>query len=143
MPTWAEVLTYRPPEQQAEVVSRLEAQGLTPIDLQRALIDGGDALYAALQQENEIAFEPFGGVLAATLLAAEVGALSAHLTARAARIRAVTLQHLLNDYSAVTLAVHLGVARQKIYELAKPQQAAHFLSRVPWNATEDTPRRNP
>jgi hypothetical protein len=66
------------------------------------------------------------------LLAAEVGALTAHLTSRSSAIRAVAVEALLDDYSAVTVANRLGVSRQKVYDIARPNSTTTFVDRVPW-----------
>lgn len=96
------------------------------------LVDGGDALYAAAASGQEAWAETFGGPLAAALMAAEVSALVAHLSSRASGIRALAVAQLLDDYSAVTVAAQIGVARQKVYEVARGELKPSHIQRVPW-----------
>ena len=63
--------------------------------------------------------DAFGGRLAAALLAAEVGALAAQLNSRASAVRALAVDGLLDEYSAVTVAARLGISRQKVYEVSR------------------------
>ena len=106
--------------------------------VQSVLADGGDRLYAAAAANpaDPDWAEPFGGLLAVTLLAAEVGILAAQLGRRASGIRALAAERLLEDYSAVTVAAELGVSRQKIYEIARGGLRGAHLSRVPWRNHE-------
>ncbi|WP_067503576.1 hypothetical protein [Actinoplanes sp. TFC3] len=76
--------------------------------------------------------KPFGGPLAVALLAAEVGALAAHLTSRASAVRAAAVEALLDEYSAVAVASRLGVSRQKVYDIARPGATDSFIDRTPW-----------
>jgi hypothetical protein len=57
------------------------------------------------------------------LLAAEVSALAAHLNARASAVRALAVDALLEDFSAVTVAAYLGVSRQKVYDLSRASRS--------------------
>jgi hypothetical protein len=102
------------------------------MDLSRALSDSGDAMFAAARSGAGDWAVPFGGVLGVALLAAEVSALAAHLNSRASAIRAVGVDALLDDYSAVAVAAALGVSRQKVYELSKGGSLAAFLDISPW-----------
>ncbi|MBX3067463.1 MAG: hypothetical protein IT191_08735 [Microbacteriaceae bacterium] len=130
---WDDVLAYRPAGQQrAEVRDRLAASGVTPETLSRVLADGGDELNARATMATKDWADPFGGPLAAALLAAEVSALSAHLNSRAANVRARAVEDLLDEVSVVAVASHLGVSRQKVYELGRARLGANFIDRVPW-----------
>jgi len=131
---WDAVLAHRPPETREAIRERLESAGVTPEQLAAALRDGGDDLFAAAtaDKRGEDWAEPFGGPLAVALIAAEVGALTAHLTSRASAVRAVAVEALLDDYSAVAVASRLGVSRQKVYDIARPGAATSYLDRAPW-----------
>jgi hypothetical protein len=96
------------------------------------LADGGDALYAAAASGLADWAAPFGGPLAAALLAAEVSALSAHLSSRASGVRSLAVDSLLDDYSAVSVAARLGVSRQKVYEISRSGLRPPYIDRVPW-----------
>lgn len=74
----------------------------------------------------------FGGPLAVALLAAEVSALAAHLNARGSAVRALAVDALLDEFSAVTVAAHLGVSRQKVYDLSRPTRISSYIDGVPW-----------
>ena len=125
-------LEHRPFEQRAAIEARLAEAGLRPRDLAAALSDGGDALYAASRSRAEGWSEPFGGDLGVALLAAEVSALAAHLNSRASAVRALAVDALLDDYSAVAVASALGVSRQKVYDISKGGTVAAFLDISPW-----------
>lgn len=114
------------------MASRLAEAGLTPRHLAAALVDGGDALYAASRTATDGWSEPFGGDLGVALLAAEVSALAAHLNSRASAVRALAVDALLDDYSAVAVASALGVSRQKVYDISKGGTVAAFLDISPW-----------
>ena len=129
---WAAVLAHRPPESRDSVRDRFEAAGVGPEQVRAVLEDGGDELYAAAAGGAEGWAKPYGGPLAVALLAAEVGALTAHLTSRSSAIRALAVGSLLDDYSAVTVANRLGVSRQKVYDIARPHATTPFVDRVPW-----------
>lgn len=116
--SWDVVLAYRPADTRAAVQERLIAAGVSPAQLGEALGDFGAGLYAAATGGAADWAEPFGGPLAVALLAAEVGALTAHLTSRSSTIRAIAVDELLDDFSAVTVAGRLGVSRQKVYDIA-------------------------
>jgi hypothetical protein len=128
--TWP--LDHRPVDQRAAVAARLAEAGLTPHDLAAAFADGGDALYAASRARAAGWSEPFGGDLGVALLAAEVSALAAHLNSRASAVRALAVDALLDDYSAVAVAAALGVSRQKVYDISKGGTVAAFLDISPW-----------
>jgi len=125
-------LNHRPADQRAAVSARLAEAGLTPRHLAAALSDGGDALYAASRARAGGWSEPFGGDLGVALLAAEVSALAAHLNSRASAVRALAVDALLDDYSAVAVASALGVSRQKVYDISKGGSTAAFLDISPW-----------
>lgn len=107
------------------------AAGVAPGQVAAALSDAGDALHAAVTGGAKDWADAFGGPLAAALLAAEVSALAAHLNSRASAARAVAVDALLDDYSAVSVAASLGVSRQKVYDLARPTTGT-FIPHTPW-----------
>jgi hypothetical protein len=115
---WDAVLTHRPAETRAAVRDRLIAAAVSPEQVRDVLGDFGAELYAAATGGAVDWAKPFGGTLAVALLAAEVGALTAHLTSRSSTIRAIAVDELLDDFSAVTVAGRLGVSRQKVYDIA-------------------------
>lgn len=129
--TWDTVLSHRSEEARAAAVERFEACGVAPAQVEVVLEDGGDSLHAAAAAGAEGWAEDFGGPLAVALLAAEVSALAAHLNSRASSVRALAVNNLLDDYSAVTVAASLGVSRQKVYEIGKSTGGA-FIDHVPW-----------
>lgn len=134
-PAWQAVLAHRAREPRAvvdAVIARFQAAGLTPDQVATHLADGGDRLYADARSGDTDWAQAHGGPRAAALLAAEVGALMSHLVARAASVRAVSVDALLDDFSAVTVAGALGVARQKVYDLAKTEIDPDYLTEVPW-----------
>jgi hypothetical protein len=124
---WDAVLAHRPPDTRDPVRERFASAGVTPEQVWASLADNGDALFAAARSGRPDWAEPFGGPLAVALLAAEVSALTAHLTSRGAAIRALAVEALLDDYSAVTVAGRLGVSRQKVYEIARPTPLSSFI----------------
>ena len=129
---WDKVLIHRPPAERAGVAARFEAAGLSALEVQAVLADGGDHLYAAALAGAPGWADPFGGMLAAALLAGEVGALAAQLGRRASGIRSLAAADLLEDFSAVTVAEELGVSRQKIYDIARGGLRGPHLDTVPW-----------
>ncbi|WP_354178408.1 hypothetical protein [Arthrobacter sp. UYP6] len=131
---WDRVLSHRPPEERAGVAARFEAAGLPAEQVRTVLADGGDRLYAAAVAGSPGWAEPFGGTLAAALLAGEVGALAAQLGRRASGIRSLAAADLLEDFSAVTVAEELGVSRQKIYDIARGGLRGPHLDTVPWRS---------
>ena len=134
--TWAAALAHRfgDPTEFEQVVSRLTACGLSPQQVHAALADGGDALYAAAKSGRAGWSDAFGGPLAVALLATEVGVLAAHLNWRASGIRSLAVDALLDDFSAVAVAGELGVARQKVYEIAKSGLRPPYIEKVPWRS---------
>lgn len=133
--SWSAILAHRRNESAGTleaVAARFEATGLSPTDVMVHLADGGDALYAAAASGDPRWADQYGGTLAVALLAAEVSALMSHLVSRAAGVRALSIAELLDDYSAVTVARELGVARQKIYGLARDDLNPHFIPTAPW-----------
>jgi hypothetical protein len=129
---WDAVLAHRTPETRNSIRERFETAGVGPEQIRAVLEDGGDELYASAVGGAEEWAKPYGGPLAVALLAAEVGALTAHLTSRSSTIRAAAVEALLDDYSAVTVANRLGVSRQKVYDIARPNPTTTFVDRVPW-----------
>ena len=128
---WDEILAHRTPDTRAPVRERFESAGVTPELVRTALADGGDQLFAAVTGGAPGWAEPFGGPLAVALIAAEVSALTAHLTSRASAVRAIAVEALLDDYSAVTVAGRLGVSRQKVYDIARPTSTSSFIDHAP------------
>jgi hypothetical protein len=129
---WDAVLAHRPPETRQPVRERFESAGVPPAQVHTALADGGDELYEAAAGGAADWAKPFGGPLAVALIAAEVSALTAHLTSRASAVRALAVEALLDDFSAVTVANRLGVSRQKVYDIARPNPASTFIDQAPW-----------
>lgn len=131
---WLEVLEHRSLDDPAavnDVIERFQRAGVTPDAVAEHLADGGDALYAASRTGAGWA-DAFGGDQAAALIAAEVGALMSHLVSRAASVRSGSVDALLDDFSAVTVASALGVSRQKVYDIAKSNPDREFLKTAPW-----------
>lgn len=130
---WDEVLAYRPPgEQRDTVASRLQDNGIAPEVVRGVLADSGDELHAVAMSGEEDWADPFGGPLAVALLAAEVSALAAHLNSRAAAVRARAVEDLLDEVSVVAVAAHLGISRQKVYELGRARLGVNYIDHVPW-----------
>lgn len=135
---WSRVLAHRAheaPEARAAVVDRFKAAGLTPAQVESHLRDAGDLLYGAATSGPADWTAELGGDLAVALLAAEVGALMQHLVSRAASVRAVCVDSLLDEYSAVSVAGALGVARQKVYELGRAEVDPTYITTTPWRLT--------
>ena len=130
--SWDAVLAHRTPETRAPARERFEAAGVAPEAVRAALADGGDQLFAAAAGGAAGWAEPFGGPLAVALIAAEVSALTAHLTSRASAVRALAVEALLDDYSAVAVAARLGVSRQKVYDIARAHPTSSFIDHAPW-----------
>jgi hypothetical protein len=129
---WEATLAHRPLEVRGPVGQRFVEHGITPDQLKAVLDDGGDALYAAAGSGDKTWADRFGGPLAVALLAAEVSALAAHLNARGSAVRALAVDALLDEFSAVTVAAHLGVSRQKVYDISRTPRAGSYLNSVPW-----------
>jgi hypothetical protein len=129
---WDVVLAHRPADARVAVRERFESAGVSAEHVLAVLSDGGDELFAAATDGGDDWTKPFGGALAVALLAAEVGAMTAHLTSRSSAIRALAVEQLLDDFSAVTVANRLGVSRQKVYDIARPGSTTTFLDRAPW-----------
>lgn len=130
--TWDLVLGHRPPDVRGTVSDRFVKNGITPEGVKAVLDDGGDALYAAARSGQQDWANRFGGPLAAALLAAEVSSLAAHLNSRASTVRALAVDALLDDFSAVTVATRLGVSRQKVYEISRGAATSPFIDLAPW-----------
>lgn len=119
-PTWDAVLAHRgDPAGIAAVRDRFVDNGVPPALVARVLSDGGEALFRAVSSGRPDWAAPFGGLLAAALLAGEVAVYSSHLVARASAVRSVAVDLLLDDFSAVSVADDLGLSRQKVYEIAR------------------------
>lgn len=134
---WVRVLAHRQRDGQqmlAAVVERFRGAGVTPADVESHLRDGGDRLYAAARSGRDGWADEFGGPRAVAVLSAEVGALMSHLVARAASVRSVCVDDLLDEFSAVTVAAAIGVARQKVYELARPEIDEDYVAQSPWRS---------
>lgn len=132
---WARVLAHRRQEQAttvSAVIERFRAAGVAPGDVESHLQDAGDRLYAAAASGEESWATAFGGERAVALLAAEISALMSHLVARAASVRSVCVEALLDEFSAVTVAGALGVARQKVYELARANTDPDYITTTLW-----------
>jgi hypothetical protein len=129
---WEAVLAHRPAEVRGAVRDRFVEHKITPEQVRAVLEDGGDSLYAAANSGAEDWADRFGGPLAVALLAAEVSALAAHLNARGSAVRAMAVDALLDEFSAVTVAAHLGVSRQKVYDLSRPARISSYIDGVPW-----------
>ncbi len=125
------MLEHRPAETRQAVRERFESAGVTAEQVGAALADSGDELYGAALSGAADWAAPYGGPLAVALLAAEVGALTAHLTSRSSRVRGLAVDTLLGDYSAVAVAGRLGVSRQKVYEIARAHSTGEFIRRAP------------
>lgn len=130
-----------------ETVRRLANAGVTPEVLLDAYADGGDALYrSALEGGDPVNRIPgestpewaerHGGPLAVALVAAEVSALQAHLSARAAFVRSRAVRDLLLTWPASSLALDLGVARQKVYRIGRSGKPTDFVATAPWTDRE-------
>ena len=136
---WIRVLAHRQkdaPATVASVIERFDAAGVTPNQVASHLEDGGDRLYAAASSGGADWAVEFGGERAAPLLPAEVSTLMSHRVARAASVHTVCIGALLDEYSAVTVASAIGVARQKVYELARPSVDPDYLTTTPWRNHE-------
>jgi ABC-type Fe2+-enterobactin transport system substrate-binding protein len=129
---WDAVLGHRPADVRAEVSGRFRAHGITLDQVRVVLADMGDGLYAAATSGDEEWAESVGGPLAAALLAAEVSALAAHLNSRCSAVRALAVDGLLDDLSAITVAALLGVSRQKVYDISRGRDTSPFISHAPW-----------
>ncbi|MFJ6535827.1 hypothetical protein ACIQH5_06315 [Paenarthrobacter sp. NPDC091711] len=136
-PQWQQVLTHRAADDGSRDVAaaRFTERGITPEQVSAVIADGGDALYSAAAGGEPGWAEPFGGPLAVALLAAEVSIFAAHLNSRASGVRSAAVAELLDEYSAVTVASELGVARQKVYEIARAGLRPPYIEQVPWRAS--------
>lgn len=134
---WHKILTHRPPGDGSReaAAKRFTERGITPEQVSAVIADGGDALYSAAAEGKPGWAEPFGGPLAVALLAAEVSIFAAHLNSRASGVRSAAVAELLDEYSAVTVAGELGVARQKVYEIARAGLRPPYIEQVPWRAS--------
>lgn len=132
---WTRVLAHRSTDDSPTidaVIERFRAAGVTPENVETHLEDAGDRLYQAAGSGAQDWALDFGGERAVALIAAEISALMSHLVARAASVRSVCVEALLDEYSAVTVAGALGVARQKVYELARSNADPGYITTTPW-----------
>jgi hypothetical protein len=129
---WEVVLAHRPPDVRDSVRDRFTRHDIPAALVRSVLADGGDSLHEAATSGKDDWADAFGGPLAVALLAAEVGALAAHLNSRASAVRTRAVRTLLEDYSAVTVAAHLAVARQKVYEIGRANTDGTYIDHVPW-----------
>ncbi|PXA80743.1 hypothetical protein DCC26_03630 [Auritidibacter sp. NML120779] len=132
---WVRVLAHRQREGQHvmdKVVERFRAAGVRPDEVESHLCDAGDRLYAVATSDDDRWADEFGGPRAVAVLAVEISALMSHLVARTASIRSVCVEAMLEEFSAVTVAGAIGVARHKVYELAKPEADKDYLDHSPW-----------
>ena len=136
-PQWQQVLNHRPADDGSReaAAARFTERGITPEQVSAVIADCGDALYAAAAEGKPGWAEPFGGALAVALLAAEISIFAAHLNSRASGVRSAAVAELLDEYSAVTVAAELGVARQKVYEIARAGLRPPYIEQVPWRAS--------
>ena len=132
---WDVILAHRPPDVRDTVRERFTEHDIEPELVRSVLADGGDALHEAATSGKDDWADAFGGPLAVALLAAEVGALAAHLNSRASAVRTNAVRALLDDYSAVTVAAHLAVSRQKVYEIGRATADGTYIDRVPWRTS--------
>lgn len=117
---WDAVLAHRGSESAIVVVrDRFLENGISSEVVAAVLQDGGESIFQAASSGRPDWTVPYGGLLAAALLAGEVAVYSSHLVARASAVRSVAVDSLLEDFSAVSVATDLGVSRQKVYEIAR------------------------
>lgn len=117
---WASVLAHRPDLTAREAAqARFESQGVSAELVAASLADTGEALFRDISSGRPDWAVPYGGLLAAALIAGEVAIYSSALVARASSVRAVAVDALLEDFSAISVAASLGVSRQKVYEIAR------------------------
>src|SRR5438128_1890229 len=90
--SWDVVLAHRPQDTREAVRARFEAAGVDAQHVLDALADGGDELFEAATGGVADWAKAWGGPLAVALIAAEVGALTAHLTSRSSAIRALAVE---------------------------------------------------
>lgn len=129
---WHHVLAHRLDEHSRTAAARrFEECGVSAEEVEAALMDGGDTLFAAAQT-GRLWAEHFGGALAVALISAEISALAAHVNSRASGLRSVAVAELLDDFSAVTVAEALGVSRQKVYEISRAGLRPPYVNKVPW-----------
>lgn len=131
---WQSVLSHRSADDGSRdaAAARFREAGVGAEQVREALSDGGDALYQAARRRHAGWAEPFGGVLAVALLAAEISAFAAHVNSRASGVRSEAVAELLDEYSAVTVAGELGVSRQKVYEISRTGLRPPYIDHVPW-----------
>lgn len=135
--SWRDVLPHRAEDDFDAAVARFERVNVPPAVVAGVLQDSGDELFSASRSGDDDWTLPYGGALAVALLAAEVSALTAHLNSRASSVRALAVNSLLDEYSAVSVAEELGVSRQKVYDIARTsQRTVAYIPHVPWRSHE-------
>ena len=135
-PSWVTVLAHRPDAVRSSVAERFEESGVASELVELVLQDGGDSLYTAARGGDASWADGFGGWLGVALLSAEVSALASHLNARASAVRTLAVEELLEDVSAISVAAHLGISRQKVYEISRGRRDDHYIDRVPWRVSQ-------
>lgn len=132
IPSWDQALAHRPEDLRAGVAERFAEAAISPEVVEDVLRDCGDELHRAAGAGDPHWADRYGGRLGVALLSAEVSALASHLNARASAVRAVAVDELLEDFSAITVAARLGISRQKVYEISRGRHDDQFIDRVPW-----------
>lgn len=122
---WADVLSYREPDQVPEIANRLASAGVTPEMAAMALADSGEMLAQRMESGDTGWEQDFGGMLGVALLAGEVSAQAAFRVSQASKVRSGAVNALLDEYSAVFVASQLGISRQKVYEIGRAASRPH------------------
>lgn len=116
---WREALAHRDDESATIVSARFAKHGISADVVAMVLSDNGSAMFDDVSSGRADWALPYGGLHGAALLAGEVAIHASHLVARAAAMRSIAVDGLLEDLSVVEVASELGVSRQKIYEIAR------------------------
>jgi hypothetical protein len=127
---WDCVLAHRPAGTRAPTAARFAAHGVTVDQVRQALDDGGRALQAAAESGVPGWAEPVGGLIGVALLAHEVSVHAEYVMSRAVAARSAAVFELLEEFSAVTVAQHLGVSRQAVFEISRRGPLAAFIAKV-------------
>lgn len=117
--SWEEILSHRAEQERQGIQDRFLSHGVSSAIVAEALRDGGATLAASALSRAPEWSVPYGGLVGAALVAGEVAAHASWLVSRAASVRSLAVENLLEDISAVTLAQMLGISRQKVYEIAR------------------------
>jgi hypothetical protein len=134
---WRDVLAHRPNLERGVVAQRFAAHGVTVEQVRRPLADAGAELDAAAAAGVPGWAEPLGGLMAVALIAGEVCAYARHRAAQAEAVRSAAVNELVEEYSTVTVAEHLGVSCQAVYEIARRSPLAGFIKRI-WRRCDRT-----